>query len=52
MLTLPMRGDDGRIIGVFQVLNKRGGPFGADDVEILTSLATSAALAVAKGLRA
>jgi serine/threonine-protein kinase len=51
MLTLPMRGGDSRIIGVFQVLNKRGGPFGADDVEILTSLATSAALAVEKGLR-
>ncbi|HMF17541.1 MAG TPA: protein kinase, partial [Gemmataceae bacterium] len=46
MLTLPMVGRDGRIIGVFQVLNKRGGPFGAEDAEILSSLATSAALAV------
>lgn len=46
MLTLPMVARDGRIIGVFQVLNKRGGPFGADDAEILSSLATSAALAV------
>jgi serine/threonine-protein kinase len=46
MLTLPMVGRDGRIIGVFQVLNKRGGPFGPEDAEILSSLATSAALAV------
>jgi len=50
MLTLPMIGGDGRIIGVFQVLNKRGGPFGPDDAEILSSLATSAALAVENNL--
>ena len=31
---------------VFQVLNKRGGSFAADDVEILAQLARSAALIV------
>ncbi|HYT94833.1 MAG TPA: protein kinase [Gemmataceae bacterium] len=46
LLTLPMTGRDGRVLGVFQVLNKRSGPFAADDVEILHSLAASAALAV------
>jgi serine/threonine-protein kinase len=51
MLTLPMVGRDGRIIGVFQVLNKRGGPFGGEDAEILSSLATSAALAVENNIQ-
>ncbi len=46
LLTLPMVDRTGRIIGVFQVLNKRGGAFDEDDAEILGSLATSAALAV------
>jgi serine/threonine-protein kinase len=48
LLTLPMRGAGGQILGVFQVLNKRGGPFGPEDVEMLRSLATSAAVAVEK----
>lgn len=46
LLTVPMIGADGRVIGVFQVLNKRGGPFDDDDAEILGSLAASAAVAV------
>jgi serine/threonine-protein kinase len=46
LLTFPMRARDGRIIGVFQVLNKRGGPFTAEDVETLGALAASAAVAV------
>ncbi len=46
MLTLPMTGRDGDIVGVFQVLNKRTGPFEAEDLEMLQSLAASAALAV------
>jgi serine/threonine-protein kinase len=46
MLTLPMTGHDRRVVGVFQVLNKCTGAFEPEDVEILQSLATSAALAV------
>jgi serine/threonine-protein kinase len=46
LLTLPMTGADGQVVGVFQVLNKRSGAFGPEDVEILQSLAVSAALAV------
>ncbi|MCI0458314.1 MAG: protein kinase [Gemmataceae bacterium] len=46
MLTLPMIGRDRQVLGVFQVLNKYTGAFDPEDVAILHSLATSAALAV------
>jgi serine/threonine-protein kinase len=46
LLTLPMTGADGKVVGVFQVLNKRSGAFGPEDVAILQSLAASARLAV------
>lgn len=47
LLTYPMTGNEGRVIGVFQVVNKRGGgPFTQVDVDTLASLASSAAVAV------
>jgi serine/threonine protein kinase/putative methionine-R-sulfoxide reductase with GAF domain len=46
LLTVPMIGHDGRPLGVFQVLNKRDGPFQPEDVETLSALAASAAVAV------
>ncbi len=47
MLTLPLAvRQGGAPIGVFQVLNKRGGPFDAEDEEVLTALARSAAVAL------
>ena len=47
LITFPMRSrGDGRVIGVFQVLNKRGGPFTNEDEEMLGALAASAAVAV------
>ncbi|HEY6958925.1 MAG TPA: HD domain-containing phosphohydrolase [Candidatus Limnocylindria bacterium] len=47
LLTYPMTGHQGRVIGVFQVVNKRGGgPFTQVDVDTLASLASSAAVAV------
>ena len=47
LLTYPMTGNEGRVIGVFQVVNKRGGgPFTRMDVDTLASLASSAAVAV------
>jgi GAF domain-containing protein len=49
LLTLPMKGRDGRALGVLQVLNKRQGPFLPEDREILADLATAAALAVERG---
>ena len=47
LLTFPMTGQNGRVIGVFQVVNKNGGgPFSTDDEETLSSLGASAAVAV------
>jgi serine/threonine-protein kinase len=51
LLTFAMRGDHGRIVGVFQVLNKRTGPFTPEDVELLQMLADSVAVVVEKGAR-
>jgi len=46
LLTFPMTGHDGQVIGVFQAVNKNGGPFTAEDETTLSSLAASAAVAV------
>lgn len=46
LLTYPMTAHDQRVIGVFQAINKRGGPFTVADEETLGSLAASAAVAV------
>jgi HD-GYP domain-containing protein (c-di-GMP phosphodiesterase class II) len=47
LLTFPMTGQNGRVIGVFQVVNKKGSDhFSADDEETLSSLGASAAVAV------
>jgi HD-GYP domain-containing protein (c-di-GMP phosphodiesterase class II) len=47
LLTFPMTGQNDRVIGVFQVVNKNGGgEFTADDEETLSSLGASAAVAV------
>ncbi len=47
LLTFPMTGQNGRVIGVFQVVNKNGGGlFTREDEETLSSLGASAAIAV------
>ncbi len=46
MLAVPMRDRAGSIIGVVQVLNKQTGTFTAEDEELLTALASSAAIAL------
>lgn len=46
LLTLPMDDPTGKPLGVLQVLNKRGGAFGPEDIEILEHLAQSASLIV------
>ncbi len=46
LLTFPMTGHDGRVIGVFQAVNKREGAFTDDDESTLASLASSAAVCV------
>ncbi|MDD8017179.1 MAG: cyclic nucleotide-binding domain-containing protein [Bacteroidota bacterium] len=46
MLTMPMRNRDGKIIGVFQMLNKKGGPFTSQDEEFLNALSIHASIAI------
>lgn len=46
ILCAPMRNGRGQVIGVFQVLNKRGGDFTALDEQLLASLSSQAAVAV------
>jgi len=45
-LCMPMRNREGKILGVFQVLNKRDGVFTHADEEMLDALASQAAIAV------
>jgi serine/threonine-protein kinase len=51
LITFPMKSQDGRVLGVFQVLNKREGAFVAEDAEALAALAASAAVAVENAQR-
>lgn len=46
MLCMPMRNKDGKIVGVFQLLNKKGGIFTADDVEFIDALSSHASVAI------
>ena len=46
ILCMPMKNKDGKIIGVFQLLNKRAGAFTADDESIIAALSIHAALAI------
>lgn len=46
MLCMPMRNTRGTVIGVIQVLNKRGGPFLPEDEILLASLASQAAISI------
>jgi serine/threonine-protein kinase len=51
LLTMPLKGQDGHTLGVFQVINKQVGSFGVDDVETLAALAASATVAIERTLR-
>ena len=46
LLTAPIQGRDGRVVGVFQLLNKREGSFDDEDEAFLSALSVHAALAV------
>ncbi|HEY4643504.1 MAG TPA: SpoIIE family protein phosphatase [Bacteroidota bacterium] len=48
MLCMPMRDDKRKIVGVFQLLNKRRGQFSQLDMEFLEALSIHAALAIEK----
>ncbi len=46
LLTMPMYNKRNEIIGVFQVLNKKEGPFTSDDEELLHAISSIAASAI------
>jgi phosphoserine phosphatase RsbU/P len=46
ILCAPIKSREGKIVGVFQLLNKRDGTFAPEDVEYLDSLSVHAALAL------
>ncbi len=46
ILTVPMLGALGGLVGVLQVLNKQDGPFTSSDEELLLALAAQAAIAI------
>ena len=46
ILCTPMKDNQGQIIGVVQVLNKRGGVFTAEDEELLEALVSQTAIAI------
>lgn len=46
VLTAPMRNPRGKIIGVVQLLNKKGGPFTSRDERLLTAMAAQAAISI------
>lgn len=46
LLAVPLVGHDDSLVGVMQVLNKRGGPFGVEDERVATALAAQCAVAL------
>jgi len=46
ILSVPMLGALGQLVGVLQVLNKHDGPFTTPDEELMTALASQAAIAI------
>ena len=46
LLAVPLTAVDGRVIGAFEILNKRDGRFQDDDVQLVKSLAANAAIAI------
>jgi Nif-specific regulatory protein len=46
VLAVPLRNHEGKVIGAFQALNKKGGVFTADDEEVAKALAAQAAIAI------
>ncbi len=48
ILCMPMKDKDGKIVGVFQLLNKHDGAFNAEDERTIEALSIHAALAIEK----
>ncbi len=52
LLCMPMKNRDGHTIGVFQVLNKAGGPFIRADEDLLMAIASQASVSLENAQRA
>jgi sigma-B regulation protein RsbU (phosphoserine phosphatase) len=50
ILCAPIKNRKGAVVGVFQLLNRRGGAFDDADVEVLSALSVQAALAIENAL--
>jgi len=46
ILVMPVRARDGRVIGVLELLNKRGGPFSTADVQLIDDISAHSAIAL------
>ena len=46
ILSVPLRDYEGTLVGVLQVLNKRGGPFGGGDIALAETLAAQAGVVI------
>jgi signal transduction histidine kinase/CRP-like cAMP-binding protein len=46
MLCMPLKNRDGKIVGVFQLLNKADGPFDEGDVQFIEALSAHASVAI------
>src|SRR5438105_3819020 len=46
VLAIPLRDKSSKVVGVMQVLNKRGGQFSGDDEQLVTAIAAQAAVAL------
>lgn len=46
MLCMPLKNKDGKIIGVFQLLNKKNGSFDDDDISFIDALSAHASVAI------
>ena len=46
MLCMPMKNKDGKLIGVFQLLNKKEGAFDAEDVNFIDAFSAHASVAI------
>ncbi len=50
ILCVPMKNSRGELVGVLQALNRRDGPFGPEDAELLSALGGQAAVALENAL--
>ena len=50
LLTLPLKDHEDKLVGVLQILNKRGGAFDADDEQVAAALSAQAGVALQRAM--